>query len=494
MLRAFWGQVAVATALLFGTADAMAESRLALVIGQSAYKAVPALPNPVNDAKAIEQMLGEAGFEVTAASDLGQTQLREVVGDFAAKLAGKGPDTVALMFYAGHGIQVDGENYLIPVDVDPKREADIPLQAVRLNDVLNTLASAPGKTRIIMLDACRNNPFPQLSGTAGHGLALVDTRTGAPGTLLSYSTSPGAEAEDGNGANSPYTSALLKAGRESGLQIEDTLKRVRLAVNKATSGRQTPWESSSLVDDFRFFGSAEAAAQPDTKPGKKPSADEWRALLKGKSAEEAHALIVADGSGEAYEAFVSLYAEPPYATETKLWLDRHRRMQAWSRAILINTASAYRGFLSQYPDSDLTATAKKLEERTRNRPEPVAVAAVAPASPAPTNAALTCPCAVPPSPPAIDKPKKADTKKSKRAEEDAPSRRTAKKPVRGRYYDDEDDVVVVPRRPVIIDTPAPVIGYGGGYGGGYRGGYRGPSGPSYQGGGYQGGGRMGGGR
>lgn len=490
MLRSMWWHLAVATTVLFGASEAMAESRLALVIGQSAYKAVPALPNPANDAKAIEQMLGEAGFEVTAANDLGQTQLREVVGDFAAKLAAKGPDNVALMFYAGHGIQVDGENYLIPVDVDPKREADIPLQAVRLNDVLNTLASAPGKTRIIMLDACRNNPFPQLSGTTGHGLALVDTRAGAPGTLLSYSTSPGAEAEDGNGTNSPYTSALLKAGRESGLQIEDTLKRVRLAVNQATSGRQTPWESSSLVDDFRFFGSADAAAKADAKPGKKQTADDWRALLKGKPAEEAHALVVADGTGEAYEAFVSLYAEPPYGAETKLWLDRHRRMQAWSRAVLINTASAYRGFLSQYPDSDLTATAKKLEERNRNRPEPVALAAVAATSPAPTSAALTCPCTAPPSPPVIEKPKKAETKKSKRVEEDVPPRRSAKKPVRGRYDDDEDDVVVVRRRPVIIDAPAPVIGFGGGF----RGGYRGPSGPSYQGGGYQGGGRIGVGR
>src|SRR5205085_2276214 len=145
----------------------------------------------------------------------------------------KGPDTVALVFYAGHGIQVDGENFLIPTDVDPKREADIPMQAVRLNDVLNTLTSVPSKMRFLLLDSCRNNPFPELSKSTGNGLAIVDAKVGAPGTFLSFSTSPGAVAEDGNGANSPYTTALLEAGKQANIPIEETFKRVRVAVNKA---------------------------------------------------------------------------------------------------------------------------------------------------------------------------------------------------------------------------------------------------------------------
>src|SRR3954465_7387628 len=252
----------VPTALLLGTQSAFAESRLALVIGQSAYRSVPALPNPANDAKAVTQMLTDSGFEVSTASDLSQNELRQQVSDFAGKVAAKGADTVALVFYAGHGLQIDGENYLVPVDVDPKREADIPIQAVRLNDVLNTLTSVPSKMRILMLDACRNNPFPGISKTTGGGLAIVDAKIGAPGTFLSFSTSPGAVAEDGTGANSPYTSALLTAAKEPG-SIEDTLKRVRVSVNKATEGRQTPWDSSSLTDDFRFVagpGGAPAAA------------------------------------------------------------------------------------------------------------------------------------------------------------------------------------------------------------------------------------------
>src|SRR6476661_6533913 len=210
----------IPAAVLLGTHSASAESRLALVIGQSAYRSVPALPNPANDARAVTQMLTDSGFEVSTAADLSQGQMREAVSDFAGKVAARGADTVALVFYAGHGLQIDGENFLVPVDVDVKREADIPIQAVRLNDILNTLNSVPSRMRILLLDACRNNPFPELNKSAGHGLAIVDAKIGAPGTFLSFSTSPGAEAEDGDGANSPYTTALLSAAKEPA-PIED---------------------------------------------------------------------------------------------------------------------------------------------------------------------------------------------------------------------------------------------------------------------------------
>src|SRR5665213_1405024 len=266
-------RILVAAGLALVSLPAFAENRVALVIGQSNYRAVVALPNPANDAKAVSKLLGDAGFEVQNAADLSQNEMREKIGDFAAKVAARGPDTIALVFYAGHGLQIDGENYLVPVDVDPKREADIPLQAVRLNDVLNTLTSVPSKMRILLLDACRNNPFPNISATAGRGLAIVDARTGAPGTFMSFSTSPGAEAEDGNGADSPYTTALLQAAKEPGLSIEDTFKRVRVSVNKATEGRQTPWDSSSLTDEFRFFP-GQGAAAPE-QPAAKRTVDQW---------------------------------------------------------------------------------------------------------------------------------------------------------------------------------------------------------------------------
>ena len=218
MFRRVFHTMVLTAGVLWGSQAAFAENRLALVIGQSNYRAVVALPNPANDAKAVSQLLTEAGFEVLGAADLSQSELREKIGDFAAQVAAKGPDTIALVFYAGHGLQIDGENFLVPVDVDPKREADIPLQAVRLNDILNTLASVPSKMRILLLDACRNNPFPAINQSAGHGLAIVDAKIGAPGTFVSFSTSPGAEAEDGSGADSPYTSRCCWRSRSRGFR------------------------------------------------------------------------------------------------------------------------------------------------------------------------------------------------------------------------------------------------------------------------------------
>jgi uncharacterized caspase-like protein len=210
---------------------------------------VVALPNPSNDARKMTEMLGSAGFDVTSTSDLTQNELRQAVGDFAAKVATNGPDPVALVFYAGHGLQIDGENYLVPVDVDPKRETDIPLQAVRLNDVMNTLGALPTRMRIVMLDACRNNPFPGIDTAAGRGLAIVDTKAGAAGSFISYSTSPGSVAEDGSGENSPYTTALLTVAKEPNLAIEEAFKRVRVAVNDATDGLYNRFDPSQATGD-----------------------------------------------------------------------------------------------------------------------------------------------------------------------------------------------------------------------------------------------------
>jgi hypothetical protein len=467
----------IPAAVLLGTHSASAESRLALVIGQSAYRSVPALPNPANDARAVTQMLTDSGFEVSTAADLSQGQMREAVSEFAGKVAAKGADTVALVFYAGHGLQIDGENFLVPIDIDPKREADIPIQAVRLNDILNTLTSVPSKMRILMLDACRNNPFPDLK-TAGGGLALVDAKIGAPGTFLSFSTSPGAVAEDGSGSNSPYTNALLAAGKEQNIPIEETFKRVRLAVNKVTEGRQTPWDSSSLTEDFRFSGASVAGPKPAAAP--KKTVAEWTRDLKGKPVEAANELIVADGTDESYEAFAGLFPQTALGRLARDWLVRHRRMVAWNEAVLINTASGYRSFLAKFPDSDLSATARKLEQRLRNRPEFTPAVAAANAA-VPQNVALTgpmCPCNVQPP---QQQPLKVNAP-VRRVEPDPPKKRVDRKPPR--RIEPDDDVVVVRRPPprVVYDpppSPPPVsigIGIGlGGFGGG-RGGHYGDHG------------------
>ena len=395
-----------------------AESRVALVVGQSAYRAVLALPNAANDARRMAELLGNAGFDVTAAPDLSQNDMRRAISEFAAKVASSGPDTVAVVFYAGHGLQIDGENYLVPVDVDPKREADIPLQAVRLNDLMNTLGALPTRMRIFMY-ACRNNPFPALSQTAGHGLAIVDTKAGASGAFISYSTSPGAEAEDGTGDDSPYTTALLSVAKEPNLPIEEAFKRVRVAVNQATEGRQVPWESSSLTTDFKFFPTGQGQSPTAVSP--KPAATVergvavWRRDLQGKEPKAAYDLVIADNSVPAYEAFIAMYTQAPYGARVRSLLERRREMLAWDTAVAIHTAASFETFLTTYAGSDLVATARTMQERVRNRSLGANAAVV------PTAVALgpTCPCNVAPTLPLrkVDNPpptKRVDTSSPKR--------------------------------------------------------------------------------
>lgn len=453
--------------------QAAAEARLALVIGQSAYRTVPELPNAANDAKGMAELLGNAGFTVTAAPNLSQNDMRQAISDFAGKVSASGADTVALVFYAGHGLQIDGENYLVPVDLDPKREADIPLQGVRLNDLLNTLGALPTRARIFMLDACRNNPFPALSG-AGHGLAIVDTKAGAPGSFISYSTSPGAEAEDGSGADSPYTTAALTVAKQPNIPIEEVFKRIRIAVAQSTDGRQIPWESSSLTTDFKFFG--ESSNQPPA-PGANAmalasatrSVEDWRKDLQGKDAKAAYELVIADDTVPAYQAYVELYAQASYTPRLRTVLERRRQMLAWDRAVAINTRASFEAYLANWDNSDLAATARRLLLRVQNRNYalPVAAAAV----PVAVAMAPTCPCSTPTTPATPINPTVAPVIK-KRVDDTPPKRKVVDTPKRR----PPPDEVIVERAPPPGPPPEAVgvgiglgIGLGmgmGGHGGG----------------------------
>src|SRR6185437_8629331 len=166
--------------------------------------------NPDNDAQSMAQFLNSAGFEVIEATDLTQNGMIKAVQEFSAKLASRGPNTVAMIYYAGHGVQLDGENYLIPVDAKISSPADLVNNSVRLVDIMATLEAIPSRMRIVVLDACRNNPFPGIQD-AGRGLAIVDAPNGS---IVGYSTAPGTEALDGDGAHSPYASAFLKVARQ----------------------------------------------------------------------------------------------------------------------------------------------------------------------------------------------------------------------------------------------------------------------------------------
>jgi carboxyl-terminal processing protease len=243
------GWVLMLGLLVANAADA--EPRVALVIGNSAYKGdLPALPNPSNDAKLMARTLKSVGFDVVEAEDASQDEMKRAIAAFSDKLTAAGSEGTGLFFYAGHGVQVAGENYLIPVDAKIKREADVDLVAVSATTVLKQMEFANSAVNIIILDACRNNPLGDGGRSLGRGLAKIES---APrGSFIAYSTAPGSTAADGDGVNSPYTKALAETITEPGLSIADVFQEVRTKVLASTGNEQTPWESSSLTGRFYF--------------------------------------------------------------------------------------------------------------------------------------------------------------------------------------------------------------------------------------------------
>ncbi len=232
-----------------------AEQRIALVIGNSAYTDSP-LANPANDARLMSAALATLGFVVIERLDGGQKEMKLAIKDYGNRLEAAGHDAVGLFFYAGHGLQVDGENYLIPIDALIEDPEDADINGVAASNLLKTIGRAGNGLNIIILDACRNNPFVRRFRSQQRGLALMSAPTG---TLIAYSTAPGEVAADGDGANSPYTAALARGLGRPGMPIELMFKGVRDDVLRATQGRQTPWEASSLTG--RDFYLAPAAAE-----------------------------------------------------------------------------------------------------------------------------------------------------------------------------------------------------------------------------------------
>jgi uncharacterized caspase-like protein len=221
------------------TTSLLIAPRRALVIGNSAY-GFGALRNPVNDARAMANELRQQGFEVTAGIDLKRAEMMEMIAGYGASLARTKP--VALFYFAGHGLQLAWRNYLVPVDAQLKAAADVQAQCVDVNGLIADIGKAANPMNVIILDACRDNPFGS-ARPEQRGLSQLDA---PPGTLLAFATSPGNVAADGDGENGLYTSHLLREMRVPEAKIEDVFKRVRLGVRLQSNGRQIPWESTSL--------------------------------------------------------------------------------------------------------------------------------------------------------------------------------------------------------------------------------------------------------
>lgn len=234
---------------------AQPEQRLALIIGNAGYKSGPLL-NPVNDVRAMAVKLQQLGFTVIKKENASLEEMMASVRDFGSQLANGG---VGLFYYAGHGVQSKGLNYLVPVDADIRSEDELATRAYNANEVLEKMDTAKNRINMVILDACRDNPFASKFRSGGRGLASLDQ---APsGTLVAYATSPGSTASDGTGANGLYTEQLLQEMSVQGAKLEEVFKRVRVQVKERSEGKQLPWEMSSVTGDFYFNPTPEQEAQ-----------------------------------------------------------------------------------------------------------------------------------------------------------------------------------------------------------------------------------------
>lgn len=308
--------------------EAASQARLALVVGNAQYQSAP-LKNPVNDARAMAQALQEVGFEVLLRENLSQQQLIAAMREFGERLKAQGG--VALFYYAGHGVQIKGQNYLVPVDAMVDNEDEVRYRAVDANQVLEKMAEAGNTLNLVILDACRDNPFSRSFRSKQAGLAQMDAPSG---TLIAFATAPGAVALDGSGVNGVYTKHLLRNLSIPGLPIELVLKRVREGVSKETQQKQIPWESSSLLGEFYF----------------KPAAPGTTALTQADST----------------------------AVELAFWESVNNS----------NVASEYQAYLDKYPRGQFAALARgRLDTLLAQAPGPAA----RPATEAPTQVALAQP-------------------------------------------------------------------------------------------------------
>ena len=286
------------------------ERRVALVIGNAAYQYTAPLTNPVNDAQDMARVLTDLQFQVILKTDATLETMADAIFAFGERLKGGG---VGLLYYSGHGLQVKGENYLIPIDANLVREDDIKRKTINARDVLDKMDEAKSHLNLVFLDACRNNPFPRSVRAVARGLAGMNAPTG---TLLVFATNPDNVAADGTGRNGTYTKHLLHYITQPGLEVGMMLRKIRTAVKEETGGQQVPWENGSIEGEFYFTGMSSvspatvsappmASSLPPQPPGPRPAAP-------GPSALDAAGVPPVDISG----VWREIYPNPGTLTQT----------------------------------------------------------------------------------------------------------------------------------------------------------------------------------
>nr|WP_279306492.1 caspase family protein [Microvirga solisilvae] len=315
------------------------QNRLALVIGQSAYEG-RALATAANDAGLIAQALTSAGFEVIQGRDLNANDLRRVVRDFLDKAQALPSDGSVVVYLSGYGLQLEGENYLLPVDARIQRDVDVPIDGFRLSDLVRSLERTPAQGRIIMADMTRDYPLPAGGDPLARGLALMDPPAGF---LIAFSSAPNITNGDAPGPYGHYATALAEMMRQPGVPVDEMFNRVRLRTHETTKGLQTPWHKANLGNaPFTFF-EAEGTASA------LPPAPQVR-RIEEVPAEEAYNIAVERDTIQDYQAFLRRYPDHPLARRVSALLAARREAIVWRQTVTRNTSEAYWTYLRRYPN------------------------------------------------------------------------------------------------------------------------------------------------
>ncbi|MHC2618980.1 putative caspase-like protein [Bradyrhizobium huanghuaihaiense] len=319
------------------------EKRIALVVGNGAYAKSP-LATTANDAGLIAQTLQAAGFDVVGARDLDGDTLRKSFRDFVQKAQASGPGTVAMVYLAGYGVQLAGENYFIPVDSNITRDTDIPTEALRISDYARQLAAIPLKANIVVLDAARAQPFIEGGQPIASGLALVEPD---PNMLIAFNAAPGTVAPEEPGPYGIYAQSLAEMIRTGGLSLADVFDRVRLRVNEASKGAQVPWNEQKISAPFSFFERGPDAPPPETAP------DQVAAIrskpIRDLGAQDAYAAALSRDTLPSYEEFLAAYPNDPMSKRVMVIVAARREAITWRRTYRTDTPEAYWSYLRRYP-------------------------------------------------------------------------------------------------------------------------------------------------
>jgi len=334
-------------------ARGQSEKRIAFVVGNAAYAGAP-LATAANDAGLIAQTLQAAGFDVAGARDLDGESLRAAFHDFLDKAQASGPDTVAFIYLAGYGLQLDGANYFVPVGTKIETATDVPLEALRISDYTNRLASLPLKASFIVLDAAREAPFAKSGPPLASGLALAEA---ADNSLLAYNATPGTVTPQESGTYGAYARALTEMIREGGLQASDLFDGVRLRVTEETRGALVPWDASRISSPFVFFERSADAPPPALAEEKIHS---MRSEAIGSlGAHDAYAAAIERDTLQGYEEFVAAYPSDPLANRVRALLAARREAVTWRRTYSVDTPDAYWSYIERYPRGPHVADARR---------------------------------------------------------------------------------------------------------------------------------------